>query len=386
MNWVWILLVLVFTPLPLIAEEKPNQGRWFFGFGGGVWPHKMEEAYYDISLTDEADYSPVPSVVRLDRGESTTASGLSLEFAYGPSLKAHGVQGEKQGRGVWVLKLGFAFADILMIDVGTGLRIDWPLTRRLYVSTGGEGYFFLLTGTIGEVGSSYGDEYLEAPDGQIYYEGSRIAVKSYRPGGGISGGLRYLISDRVDLFANVGYQFAPTVDTWTYMVEDPPTASGKRRSSTLPASGFAQHPPPLTIGGLTFQVGVGIPLSSQQRSSLPKATPKAIVPQKNIPPEPSSPKLPQPVISANCPGLELLGVEQGDHLGAGIYKYRVLVRNNTPQAKLVQINFRPSPYGLYQASPEEQSVTLKVSPNDIASGVLIRDREPPEDVRIVDCR
>lgn len=249
------------APAPAYAEETPRATAWetqvappaaiVFRFYGGVVPWAINTAGQSVRLNGNADSSPVPSLVeyREANQKRIVVGGLGVQFVerpFGPVLLRPELGVELgTGGGIWLVQgmLGG------VATFGQG-RVRPQAALRVGAAW--------RTGKVGEVGSTSGDVYLRAPDGNEYEIGSSIETGSsalaVEPAVGVE-----LPMGSLKGFAEIGYRAAFQLGDWRYTVSDP-TGTSEQRSSKLPASGFSANPPELRQSGPFVRLGVGVSL------------------------------------------------------------------------------------------------------------------------------
>ena len=106
-----------------------------------------------------------------------------------------------------------------------------------------------MWGSVGFVGTSSGDEFLDAPDGLRYYDGAVIEASGIRAGIDLVTGF-----NTKGISVEIGYRLLGQVNAWKYKVKDVESNT----SSELPAEGFSSNPPQVRMNGFVARLGFKI--------------------------------------------------------------------------------------------------------------------------------
>lgn len=241
-----LLIIVMVFPLTISAQflKEYEVGPYF---SNHPWIYQSDGA--NVILNSDADYSPVPSEVNYSSGDRSTL------WTYGIIVKPRfrTRAGITRVSTMYVLEFGGLLESseqVSLISGGVGVNMNYGLSDVISWTVSGLfniGYFF---GHLGTVGDASGDEYLEAPDGNIYYSGSDIEINKLGGGITIQTGLQFDISKPIGIRFDVGYRYWGEQEGWNYEVTD------GSNTSELPASGFTDNPFTLDIAGLTYRIGL----------------------------------------------------------------------------------------------------------------------------------
>lgn len=230
------------------VEKFYNNQPWSLGIKIGAVPFAFAGAQYETRTTDEGDLSPWNSLISFSQPAISTGVCFNIYLDY--NLRSR-------------LMLPFdlyalgevtsvrTFTPLYGVMVGVGLRAE-KIFRRFGLHTGATFDYYEASGKVGEVGAETEDSYLETPDGEIYYAGSVIKLKTSVWGGNVFGGLIAMLSERIKLSFDLGFTLFPDMKNWSYEVYD---AEETSRSSEIPSSGFEESLPKLGVFGLFFRAG-----------------------------------------------------------------------------------------------------------------------------------
>ncbi len=232
-----MLMVVILAPETGRAQQgtaTASSSRIHVGGYVSYVPWLVATEGASVRLTSEADRSPLPSLVQYTSENRSRTFGLGLVVSSRAPIDPP-IQPQ--------LGLGVIFSENMRMLEGS-LGGAFVLESDISVSAGLQVLLGYLWGELGHVGSTSGDIYLIAPDGERYEAGSTIDVSGFRVGAEPMVGLQF--GDDVQVRVEGGYRLMAAVGDWSYHVID---GTDMSRRSELPASGFRANPPDLGLNG-----------------------------------------------------------------------------------------------------------------------------------------
>ncbi len=241
-----VLLTCVLFLVAHASVSAQSFEDWSFGFYLGDVPFKTSTISDHVILGREADLSPVPSIVLYNDFGSKRTYSAGLLARQNKSIETGRSWAEWAGMAEWMNIFGSS--ELSVASGGAGGFLNYGIGKRAVASIGGMVLIGYNWGMVGFVGIAEGDRYLDAPDGNRYFDGAGIEARAFTLGTDLMVGLEYRSSGQ-SLRFDAGMRFMSEPSEWRYRVRE------DGQSSTLPADGFDSNPPSYGLSGYFLRIG-----------------------------------------------------------------------------------------------------------------------------------
>ncbi len=232
---VGLLLLACYVLFSLQTAHGQWLDDWQISIHAAVAPFNADTEGERVTLTRDADLSPVPSVVDYD--PQRFSFGLNL----GATIRPRQADASANTWPTWagLLETTFAtsqlFENVSQLDfvaAGPGAFFYQRVGEATLLSIGGFAFAGYTWGTVGSVGTAAGDIYLDTPEGERFGFGSTIDASTFSFGIDVMAGLTFQSRFMVE----AGYRWTTQPKNWHYSVSDGTVSSG------LPVAGFSANP------------------------------------------------------------------------------------------------------------------------------------------------